>query len=89
MFYLGVSDPRNKYEKIPLLRGDTNLKVCDTKTLMIRITREIDEVNEINDSWYEDNAEKLMPHIELDLHIVTVDGIDFFEKSTMFFWVGY
>ena len=33
-----------------------------------------------NDTFYKDNVDKIMPHLEMELHLVTTEGIDYFEK---------
>lgn len=79
-FYLSAGDRRNKNEKIAYIRGNTNLKVDEKKYLLIQIDREFLNDEDLNDTWYEDNAEKIMPHLELCLHLITIDGVDYYEK---------
>ena len=79
-FYLSASDTRSGKEKIAYIRGNTNLKVDEKKYLLIQIDREFVNDEDFLDSWYEDNSEKIMPHLELSLHLVTTDGVDYYEK---------
>lgn len=79
-FSLLASDRRNQNEIIPMVMGNTNLKVGETKKLYVKIRREYLDINDFNDPIYKDNIEKIMPSIEMDLHIVTTDGLDFYER---------
>lgn len=79
-FYLLVKDPRNRNETIPMLTGNTNIKVGETKKMLVCVEREFVSDEDAADTFYKDNVEKMMPHLELDLHLVTTEGIDYYEK---------
>lgn len=79
-FYLITSDKRNKNEKIAMLIGNSNIKVGETKKMLVKVRREFVDEEDAKDTWYKDNVEKIMPHLEMDLHIVTTDGIDYYEN---------
>lgn len=79
-FYLLVTDKRNKNEKIPMIIGSSDIKMGETKKLIIQIRREFVDEEDFKDTWYKDNSKKIMPHLEMQLHIVTTDGIDYYEN---------
>lgn len=79
-FYLLVTDKRNKNEKIPMIIGNSDIRAGETKKLVIQISREFVDADDFKDTCYKDNVDKIMPHIEMRLHIVTTDGIDYYEN---------
>lgn len=79
-FYLIPTDKRNKNEKIAMFSGNSNIKVGETKKMLVQVRREFIDEEDAKDTWYKDNIDKIMPHLELDLHIVTTDGVDYYEK---------
>ena len=79
-FYLLVMDKRNKNEKIPMIIGNSDIKIGETKKLIIQIRREFVDEDDLKDTLYKDNVENIMPHLEMQLHIVTTDGIDYYEN---------
>lgn len=79
-FYLAVTDSRNTNEVISMFIGDTSIKTGESKTLQIKVNREFLNDNDLEDTWYKDNAQYIMPHLDMDLHIVTMDGVDYYEK---------
>ena len=48
--------------------------------MIIQISREFVDNEDLKDTWYKDNKDKIMPHLEMLLHIVTVDGVDYYEN---------
>lgn len=79
-FYLLVTDKRNKNKKIPMIIGDSGIRTGETKKMIIQIRREFVDEDDFKDTWYKDNVDKIMPHLEMRLHIVTTDGIDYYEN---------
>lgn len=79
-FYLLVTDKRNKNEKIAMIIGNSDIKVGETKKMIIQVRRELADDEDMEDTLYKDNIDKIMPHLEMDLHIVTTDGVDYYEN---------
>ena len=79
-FYLLAMDKRNENEKIPMIIGNSDIRAGETKKLIIRVSREFVDDEDFKDTWYKDNIDKIMPHLEMRLHIVTADGIDYYEN---------
>ncbi|MGM9936590.1 MAG: hypothetical protein ACI38A_04545 [Candidatus Ornithomonoglobus sp.] len=81
VFYLAVTDPFNSSnKKIAMLSGNSSLKKGESKKLYIYVNREISTEEELYNKWYEDNIDKLMPHIELELVLETVTGQLYIEE---------
>ena len=79
-FYLLVTDKRNKNEKIAMFNGSSDIKVGETKKMIIQVRREFVDDKDLYDTWYKDNKDKIMPRLEMSLHIVTTDGVDYYEN---------
>lgn len=79
-FYLLVMDKRNQNKKLAMITGNSDIKVGETKKMIIQISREFVDNEDLKDTWYKDNKDKIMPHLEMLLHIVTVDGVDYYEN---------
>lgn len=79
-FHLLVIDERNKNEKIGMIMGGSDIKVGETKKLIIQISREFVDNEDLKDTRYKDNIDKIMPYFKMRLHIVTTDGIDYYEN---------
>lgn len=80
LFYLCVKDPYIKNEKMALMMGDSSLKKGESKTLYIYVKREIDEMKNISEDWYEKHIDDLMPHMEFELVLETTAGERYSEK---------
>ena len=82
-FYLSVIDPFNcESEKLVLMSGNTGLKVGENRKLYIHVTREVDSDKEIFNRWYEEHSKKLMPHMEFEFTLETIEGNSYAEKIT-------
>ncbi len=82
-FYLAVSDPFNSTTpKIAFMSGDTSLKVNESKKLYIHIKREISNAEELYNTWYSENLDNLMPHMEFEFKMETTSGAYYSEKIT-------
>lgn len=81
-FYMSLNDPYNRGEMIALISGNTALKIDECKKLYIHVKREVCSEEELNSQWYEENINKLTPHMEFELILETADGNSYFEKIT-------
>ncbi|MEE0596763.1 MAG: hypothetical protein UDD43_08615 [Agathobacter sp.] len=82
-FYLFVGDKRNKEKRIAMITGGSDIKVGETKKLIIQIRREFVDEDDLKDTLYRDNIDNIMPHLEMRLHIVTIDGTDYYENVVL------
>lgn len=80
IFYFSTRDKRSRNPIIPILTGNLTLKVDEKKKFIIQVDREVLNEDDCEDVWYEDNCSTFMPHMELLLHIITTDGIEYREE---------
>lgn len=80
-FYLSVSEPIDcNNEKIVTMYGNNTLKAGETKKLYIHIQREVSDDEEWSNNWYTNNIDKLMPHMEFEIEMETIEGNSYIEK---------
>ncbi len=79
-FYLCINEPYNQNEKVAIITGNTNINIGEKRTLYIYVRREINDVSEASDKWYEEHITNIMPHMEFDLVLETVSGERYLEK---------
>ncbi|MGL6221641.1 MAG: hypothetical protein ACRC36_26690 [Lacrimispora sphenoides] len=80
LFYFNVTDPHNEYERMAFVSGNTNIKVGEKKRLFISVKKEILRETELNEDWYLEHSKDILPHLDLELHLITTDGSDYWEK---------
>lgn len=81
LFYLTVCDPfKCENEQIAIFMGHTNLKVGENRKLYIHVKREFSTDEELYSKWYEENIDKLMPHMEFEFVLETLSGSSYIEK---------
>jgi len=74
-FYLAVGDPFDENNnKISYMSGNSQLLIDERKKLYIHIKREIADKDDLQNNWYEKNIDKLLPHVEFDLELETMNG---------------
>lgn len=83
-FYLSALDPYCYCEPIAVVRGNTNLKIGERKSVFVYIKREFETEEEFNDSWYEKNITKFMPYMEFEFTIETMSGAIYTEEIMCF-----
>lgn len=78
--YLAVLDPNNKgNEIIPMLMDKISLKSGEKTDLYICYKFEISNVGEIDQEWYYEHAESVLPHLEMQLVLEIVGGKRYIE----------
>lgn len=77
VFQLGCSVKMN--EIVPTLSGNTHLKVGEVKTLLLYVRKELAEGEVASNIKNEIDIKNIMPYMEMDLHLVTIEGVDYYE----------
>ncbi len=78
--YLAVSDPNNNgNEIIPMLLDAFSLKAGEKKDLYIIYKFEVQKEEKVDKAWYLENAESVLPHLEMQLKLEIVGGKRFVE----------
>lgn len=79
-FYLSPFDKRNENKKIATVLRNSNIKVGETKKMIVQVRREFVDEEDAKDTWYIDNVDKINPYFEMSLQIVSTDGNNYYEK---------